>query len=95
MRRGTARMGAIAPPAPPCFPDRVTWLEYLDVAATTNKSTRQFRVVPVVLVSADGQERFNHEYNFCHDCNAQHSFRMANEGRCDPGYLKRLESASA
>lgn len=88
-----AAIKAAAPPAPPCFADRMSWLEYLAGAASSAKHP-----VPknrVVLIQVDGRQRFNPDFCFCTDCSAQHSFRMHRQGKCVPNHVKNHMEASS
>lgn len=76
----------LAPVAPPCFPDRLTWLEYLcDAQISANGNTRG----PLDLRGKD--PKFNYALNFCDDCTAKFSWDMQAKGRCKPGHLLDLQ----
>jgi hypothetical protein len=81
----------IAPPAPPCWPDRLTWIEYL-VSASQGQVCGQGEVDPVkVLVfHAGGQPTFNLRANFCSDCTPGFKAAMQAAQDCDPQFLVNL-----
>jgi hypothetical protein len=84
----------LAPTSPPCFQDRLSWLEYLGSAAEHQRG--DYHDGPLLFTK--GQPvRFNFSFSFCADCTAQHSLAMFNEGRCNPAFLIDLmrEAASA
>lgn len=75
----------LAPAAPPCFSDRLTWLEYLcDAQVAANGNTRG----PLDLRKSP--PRFSLTFDFCQDCSAKHALAMQAEGRCKPGHLHVL-----
>lgn len=89
MRREVVqRISGLVPAHPPCFADRLSWVEYVASAHHALKSSKKFSVIPVVVVE-EGVEVFNHNWPYCTDCSAQHSHRMTLVGRCDPYFLKR------
>ena len=76
----------LAPVAPPCFQARDIWVEYLKAAAESGRVDH-----PSPLVQRRGEEaRFNYDYNFCADCDAQHAARMARDDLCKPLHLRIL-----
>lgn len=82
-----AEAEALAPVAPPCFSDRLTWVEYLKSAASLQRE--QHAPGPLLIVA--GQPvRFNRSFAFCADCTAQHADAMTRAGRCDMNYLLNL-----
>lgn len=70
-----------APPAPACFADRRSWLQYLAQSQQYNKSAsaRPFDV--------DGQYR--PAWDYCRDCLHEHAAAMRADGKCDPEALRR------
>lgn len=85
---------SIAPVAPPCFPDRLAWLEFLQ---ESDRAERR-RDVLGPLDMRQPQPRFNFDFSFCGDCTAKHAREMGAKGRCDPEHLQKLapkEKASA
>jgi len=81
----------LAPPPPPCWPDRTSWLEYLkSTAAAQNKSGNP----RVILMTPEGPA-FNTAVNYCADCLSSRAARMAREGRCNPAALKTKEQTPA
>lgn len=76
----------IAPVAPPCFPTRSIWVEYLKSAVEYGRSDH-----PTPLIVKRGEEpRFNYDYNFCADCSSAHAASMVLEDRCKPLHLRIL-----
>jgi hypothetical protein len=76
---------ALAPPAPPCFGARDTWLEYVASAAEAQKDEH----APGPLVLKPGEPvHFNPAFDFCADCTVQHRARMNAAGRCEPQWLQ-------
>ena len=74
----------LAPPPPPCFFNRVSWIAYLkSAAAAQNHKGSQ----PVIIVAADGEPAFNTRLNYCADCTQAKSFEMQGKGRCNPYHL--------
>jgi len=73
---------------PPCFHSRMAWREYLITSAEGQNVARKSSCV--ILRDEAGEPRFNHDYQFCKDCSAQHSLAMTAAGRCDPDHLKKL-----
>jgi hypothetical protein len=77
---------ALAPPSPPCFADRLLWLEYLcDAQVSANGNVRgplDLRKTPV---------SFNLDFDFCEDCSAKYAREMQVQGRCIPGHLRKLK----
>ena len=75
----------LAPVAPPCFADRLAWLEYLcDAQIAANGHTRgplDLRKTPTT---------FNHRLDFCGDCTARFARQMQQQGRCNPNHLLDL-----
>lgn len=74
----------LAPPPPPCFFNRVSWIAYLkSAAAAQNHKGSQ----PVIIVAADGEPAFNTRLNYCADCTQAKSLEMQGKGRCNPYHL--------
>ncbi len=71
-----------APPTPPCFHDRLAWAEYLRSA----QSEKVGKAEPF----KDG--KYQEGFNFCRDCNAQHSQDMHKQGKCIPPVAKPIRS---
>lgn len=82
----------LAPPAPPCFATRLIWLAYLESAAEFH---RPGHAPGPLLFPKGGPVTFNHDFNICEDCTAQHSFEMHRQGLCKPGYLKSIAPTQA
>lgn len=83
----------LAPPAPPCFTDRLSWVEYL-VSFLDDKDEfkRHAHRGPVDLRSPE--PTFNFTFDFCRDCQAKHALAMQAEGRCAPSHLRDLARKS-
>lgn len=77
-----------APPAPKCFPDRVSWIEYLHAAQASLKSpnSRPFK-----------GETYQPEFLFCRDCLPATRREKAAQGLCHPPVIaaKKKEPADA
>ena len=74
----------LAPPPPPCFFNRGSWIAYLkSAAAAQNHKGSQ----PVIIVAADGEPAFNTRLNYCADCTQAKSLEMQGKGRCNPYHL--------
>lgn len=73
----------LAPPAPPCFADRLSWLAYLE-SAFRCQSEGQPRVM---LVQLGKPVRINPSYFFCTDCSTEYQAAMEATGRCWPWWL--------
>lgn len=74
----------LAPPPPPCFLNRLEWVEYLKAAAASQNVSE----APKIIFIKDGEPRINYDYPFCADCTQTHSLAMAKAGRCKPNALK-------
>lgn len=84
----------LAPAAPPCFPDRLTWLEFVQQALEASRGVALMGPLDLRY----GEPRFNHALDFCADCTAKHAWQMQKEGKCVPDHLMSLapkEKASA
>lgn len=79
----------LAPPPPPCYQNRMQWMEYLKSCASTQIKRKSHKVI----LLQDDEPYFNFEFNFCRDCNQIQSLRMGNAGRCNPDHLKNLDPA--
>ena len=75
----------IIPVAPPCFIDRLTWVEFV---VSGDEATRVGERGPLDLRKPE--PRFNHRWNFCADCLATHALAMQAQGRCNPQHLRHL-----
>lgn len=74
----------LAPAPPPCFLNRIEWIEYLkSCAASQNDGESQ----KIILMKA-GEPRINYEYDICADCTQIHSLAMTKVGKCNPNALK-------
>ncbi len=81
---------ALAPPSPPCFADRLTWIEYLcDAQVAANGNSRG----PLDLRKTPAS--FNLEFDFCEDCSARYSMEMQRQRRCVPHHLVLLKPHEA
>jgi hypothetical protein len=81
----------LAPPPPPCWPDRTSWMEYLKSAAAAQNKHGNPRVI---LTAAEGPA-FNTAFNFCTDCLSSRAARMTREGKCQPDALKTKDQTPA
>lgn len=80
----------LAPPQPPCFLNRMAWIEYLKSAAAAQNSRHEPKVI---LVTQDGTARFNYAFNICEDCTQIKSVEMMAQKRCDPEFLSKQPGA--
>lgn len=80
----------LAPVAPPCFSDRLTWLEFLASAA---EGQRTGKGGPLDLRQTE--PRFNHRFDFCAGCTAKHAISMQTQDRCKPWWLEHVARAQA
>lgn len=80
----------LAPPPPPCFLNRMAWMEYLKSAAAAQNSRHEPKVI---LVTQDGTASFNYKFNICEDCTQIKSVEMMAEKRCDPEFLNKQPGA--
>ena len=77
----------LVPVAPPCFPDRLTWVEFV---VSADDATRRDERGPIDMRKTD--PKFNHQWNFCTDCLALHALAMVAQGRCNPQHLQQLQA---
>jgi hypothetical protein len=77
----------LAPPPPPCFLNRVEWMEYLKSCATSQNDGESQKIILI----KDGEPRINYDYDICADCTQVHSLAMMQQFRCQPLYLKSQE----
>lgn len=76
----------LAPTSPPCFADRLSWLEYLVATAGAQSEKGQ----PAALIFEAGKPvRFNDKLDFCGDCDPLYARVMDEQGRCCPNWLTR------
>lgn len=78
----------IAPPAPPCFSSRDSWVTYLDGAQRDARDGH--RKGPLL---TEDPPRFDYQFTFCVGCTAQHSFAMQRQGKCCPDAVRVLDPA--
>lgn len=74
----------LAPPPPPCFVNRIAWIEYLKSCAQSRRNGRAKKIIIV----RDGVPQINPNYRFCADCTQIHSLAMSKVGKCQPDFLK-------
>lgn len=74
----------LAPPPPPCFLNRLEWVEYLKSCAASQNDGES----PKIILITNGEPRINWDYPICADCTQIHSLAMTKEGRCNPDFLK-------
>ncbi|XVJ69933.1 MAG: hypothetical protein HEQ39_09940 [Rhizobacter sp.] len=78
----------MAPAHPPCYLNRLAWVEYLKSAAAAQNQ----RDEPKVFLIASGEPVFNHQFPFCVDCTEQNRADMERMERCNPNHLTGMES---
>jgi hypothetical protein len=83
MSNRRAHVWHLAPPSPPCFADRLIWLEFL-ASAAEEPAVGQFQVL---LIEKGKPVRFNLRYPFCDACTAQHKAAMQAANKCRPAWL--------
>ncbi len=74
----------LAPPPPPCFLNRLEWVEYLKSCAASQNDGES----PKVILMKDGEPVINYDYPICADCTQVHSLAMSTAGKCQPLFLK-------
>lgn len=77
----------MAPEPPPCFHNRMLWIEYLKSAAAAQNQKDEPKLF---LCGPDGAVRLNWNFPFCADCTQAKSLEMDSQGRCKPDFLKTL-----
>ena len=77
----------LIPASPLCFPDRLTWVEFV---VSADESVARGDRGPIDLRKPE--PRFNHQWNFCADCLALHALAMVAQGRCNPQHLQQLQA---
>lgn len=80
----------LAPPPPPCFYNRSSWMQYLQSAAGAQNQRNE---PPVIQIAKDGAATFNWDFPFCADCTQIKSLEMTRAGRCSPHYLVNLKES--
>ena len=70
----------IAPVAPPCWPTRLQWLEFLASAA-------EDRVEQVLVLEPGKPARMRASFDFCAECIERHRVAMTQAGKCRPSWL--------
>lgn len=80
----------LAPPAPPCYPSRTVWIQWL-------RSTAEAKPGSNGPIKAERGEApaFNFRLAFCADCSVAHRSQMLKEGKCDPRHLHKLAPQEA
>jgi hypothetical protein len=78
----------LAPRPPPCFQNRLEWLEYLKSAAASQGDGESQKII----LLTRGIPRINFDYDFCCDCTPEYRDAMASAGRCNPFFLKAIAS---
>lgn len=76
----------LAPAMPPCFFNRMEWIEYLKACAAAQNQ----RGEPKIILVVDGEPAINYEFPICADCTQKKSLQMDSQGRCDKDFLKKL-----
>lgn len=70
-----------APEAPPCFPTRMQWVEYLTVCqGEKHPPARPF-----------AGSHYRPEWSYCRDCAPTHRARQELLGKCKPDALRRAK----
>ncbi len=77
----------LAPQPPPCFLNRMEWMEYLKSCAASQNDGES----PKIIVIKDGNPAINYDYPICADCTQIHSLAMTQAGKCKPDALKSQE----
>lgn len=75
----------LAPIAPPCFPDRLLWVEFLTSAAEGQNSQGEQQVL---IFEVGKPVRFNYDFNWCDDCRPEYGAEMQRQKRCNPAHLR-------
>lgn len=75
----------LAPVAPPCFADRLLWVEFLASAAEGQNSQGEQKVL---IFEVGKPVRFNHDFDWCTDCTSDYRREMQRQGRCNPDHLR-------
>ncbi len=83
----------LAPLAPPCFADRLAWVEYLVSSAQSQRVGGNGEERGPLLFEKGRAVRFDYGWSFCTDCLQEHRDRMANAGACRPDFVKRQDAA--
>jgi hypothetical protein len=78
----------LAPQPPPCFINRIHWVEYLKSAAAAQNSQHEPKVIHI---TKEGEPAFNLDFPFCADCTQIKSTEMLAKGRCKPEHLTNLK----
>ena len=71
----------LAPPAPPCFATRDTWVVFLQAQPAVKRGQT------VLLIREGKPATFNRCLDFCEDCPPKFSLEMAAKHRCRPRWL--------
>ena len=77
----------LAPAPPPCFLNRLEWVEYLKSCAASQADGNN----PKIVVVKNGEPFINYDYPICADCTQSHSLAMTKSGKCKPDALKNQE----
>lgn len=75
----------LAPPPPPCYQNRMEWVQYLKAAAASQNDGES----PKIILIAQGEPAINFDYPICADCTQVHSLAMTKANRCNPNFLKQ------
>lgn len=75
----------LIPVAPPCFEDRMSWVEFVVAADDAVKASERGPID-----HRHPEPRFNRRWNFCADCMATHALAMQAQGRCHPRHLREV-----
>lgn len=74
----------LAPAPPPCFLNKVHWIEYLHSAAASQNNRGEQKII---LVTEAGP-LINVAYDFCEDCTDDTMQRMHKADRCKPDWMR-------
>jgi hypothetical protein len=78
----------LAPLPPPCFLNRLEWVEYLKSCAASQNDGESAKIILI----KDGEPTINYNYPICADCTQIHSLDMTRAGKCRPNALKDQEA---
>lgn len=76
----------LAPEPPPCFLNKVHWIEYLHSVAAAQNNRGEQKIILIV----DGEPVINRNFNFCEDCESkEHREFQKMHGTCIPDWMRR------
>lgn len=71
---------------PPCFHNRMDWIEYLKSCAAVQNQKGE----PKIIVIENGEPSINYNFPYCEDCTQVKSHQMHTASKCQPDFLKEL-----